>query len=170
MLNEAGFFQGDHDTRVELFPHARYGGEYRGGDFAHVLGDGLGVLDKVKFGACVQRKVFTAHALGNMAQRKKAHALVALVLRDQGVEPAHGVHQSTVEVHCALGLARGAGGVDQYRQVVRLAGRCALLELIGVRCQIGPAQDAQGVQADHIWIVQIAQALHVEHNNLAQTG
>ena len=37
-----------------------------------------------------------------------------------------------------------------------------------MRSQIAFAQGAQGVQADDVRVVQGAQALHVEHHNLAQ--
>ena len=34
--------------------------------------------------------------------------------------------------------------------------------------QVGLAERAQGVQADHTRVVQIAQAFHVKHHDLAQ--
>ena len=137
MLNGASLLEGDHHTRVKLLPHAGHAREYRGRNFAHVLGNGFGVFNKVEFGAGIQGKVLAAHALGNMAQRQKTHALVRLVLSHQRVVTSNCVNQPAVQMHGTLGFAGGAGGVNQNRQVFGLAGRHTLLEFARMLCQIG---------------------------------
>jgi hypothetical protein len=143
LLQPAGFLQADHHARIELLPHARHGSEHGGRDLAHVLGDGFRVLDEVQLGAGVEREVLAADALGDVAQRQEAHALVAVVLRDQRVVAAHGIDQALVAVHRALGLAGGARGVDQDRQVVRRHGLDALHQFVGVAHEVLAAQHAQ---------------------------
>ena len=132
LLHRTGFFERNHHARVKLFPDPRHGGEHSWGDLAHVFRNGLGVFNKVEDGAGVERKILAAHALGNVAQGQKAHALVALILRHQRVVAAHREHQAAVQVHGALGPARGARGVDQNGQVFGAAGVNALLQGLGV--------------------------------------
>ncbi|MNS90533.1 hypothetical protein D3C72_1245880 [compost metagenome] len=170
LLQRAGLLQRDHHARIELLPHARHAGEHRGRDLAHVLGHRLGVLDEVEDRARVHREVLAAHALGDVAQRQEAHALVFLVLRDERVVAARGVHQPRVAVHGALGLAGGARGVDQNRQVFGPAGRHAALHRLRVARQVRSAEGAQRVQAHHARVVELAQAFHVEHDHAAQAG
>jgi hypothetical protein len=71
-------------------------------------------------------------------------------------------------VHRALGLASGARGVDQDRQVFGLAGLDALHQCIGVQRVEFAAQFAQLRQAENTGVVQLVQAFHVEHDDLAQ--
>jgi hypothetical protein len=73
-------------------------------DLAHVLGHGVGVLDEVEPGPGVQRVVLAAHALGDVAQRQKAHALVLLAARDQRVVAVHRVDQRRCLCMAPLGL------------------------------------------------------------------
>ena len=73
-----------------------------------------------------------------------------------------------MQVHGALGPARGARGVDQNGQVFRAAGVNALLQGLGVLRQVGPAQPAQRFQADHVGVLEATQALHVKHDDLLQ--
>ena len=169
LLHQAGLFQRDHHARVKLFPDPRHGGEHGGRDLAHVFRDGFGVFDKVQDGAGVEREILAAHALGNVAQRQKAHALVALVLRHQRVVAAHRVHQAAVQVHGAFGFAGGARGVDQNRQVVGPAGVHALLQFARVLRQVGAPQCAQIVQPNDTGVVQPTQTFHVKHHDLAQS-
>ena len=101
-----------------------------------------------------------------MAQRQKAHALVLVTLRDQGVKTTHRVNQTLVQVHRTFGLASGAGCVNQNSQVFGLAAVHALLyglQMLGV---VGPAQCAQSVQADDVRVIQAAQTVHIKHHNL----
>ena len=145
-LQRTRFLEGDHHAGIELLPNAGHGGEHRGGNLAHVLGNRFGVLDKIQFGAGIERKVLSAHALGNVAQGQEAHAFIALVLRHQGVEAARGVDQSAVAVHGSLGLAGGARGVDQNGKVLGLAVGRTLLHRVGVFFQPVAAQGPQGVE------------------------
>ena len=72
-------------------------------------------------------------------------------------------------MHGALGFAGGAGGVHQNGQVFGLAACSAQLNCPRVLEQIVPPDGAQGVQADDAGIIQVAQTLHVEHHDLAQS-
>ena len=170
LLHGTRFLERNHDAGVKLFPHTWHGGEHRGRNLAHVLGNGLGVLHKVELGPGVQRVVLAAHAFGNMAQRQKAHALIALVLRHQRVVAMQGVDQALVQVHCALGPASGAGGVDQNGQVFGLAGSHPFLDGMGVLGKVVTAQGPKGVQADDAGVADVAQAVHVKHHDFAQIG
>ena len=170
LLDHARFFEGNHHTRIKLFPYPGHGREYGGGNLAHVFRNGLGVFDEVEFGPRVQRKVLAPHALGDVAQRQKAHPLVALILRHQRVVAAHGEHQTLVQMHGALGLAGGARGVDQDGQVFGFAHLHPLFDCTGMLLQVAPPQCAQCVQADDAGVVQLPQALHVKHDNFAQQG
>ncbi|MDT4863862.1 hypothetical protein FQZ97_985880 [compost metagenome] len=73
-------------------------------------------------------------------------------------------------MHRALGFAGGARGVDQDREVAGPAAGHALFQQAGVGAGVFAAQGAQGVEADHLRVVQIAQAFHVEHHDLLQSG
>ena len=170
LLQATGFLERDHHARVKLLPYTGHGAEHGGRNFAHVLGHGFGVLDKVEFGPGVHREIFATHALGNVAQGQKAHALVTLVSGDQGVEAPHRENQAMVAVHATLGLAGGARGVDQDGQLFGLAGSAALREHVGVLLGMRTAQGLQLLQADDHRVVEVAQTLHVEHHNFLQQG
>ena len=71
-------------------------------------------------------------------------------------------------VHRPLGLAGGAGGVDQNRQVLRPASVDPLHQCIGMRRVVLASQRTQALEAEHVGVVQVAQALHVEHHDLLQ--
>ncbi len=71
-------------------------------------------------------------------------------------------------MHRALGPAGGAGGVDEDREILRLHGGDARLERTGMRLRMHAAEFAQGHQVDHAGIGEIAQALHVHDDDLAQ--
>ena len=168
LLQGASLLEGDHHAGVKLFPHARHAGEDRGCNLAHVLGNGFWVFNKVELGAGIQRKVLAAHALGDVAQRQKAHALVGLVLRHQCVVAPNRVDQPGVQMHGTLGLAGGAGGVHQNGQVLGLDGRHALFQFTCMLCQIDFSQIPQGIQADDVGVIQIAQTFHVKHDDFPQ--
>ena len=170
LLQATGFLERDHHARVKLLPYTGHGAEHGGCNFAHVLGHGFGVLDKVEFGPGVHRGIFASHALGNVAQGQKAHALVSLVSGNQRVVAPHGVDQAVVAVHATLGLAGGARGVDQDGQLFGLAGSAALLEHVGVLLGVLSAQGLQLLQADDHRVVEVAQTLHVKHHDLLQQG
>ena len=170
LLQRAGFLDCNHHARVELFPNAGYAGEDGRCNLAHVFRNGLGIFNKVEFGAGVHREIFAAHALCNMAQGQKTHALVVLVLRHQRVVAARCKHQALVVVHGAFGLAGGARGVNQNGQVLGPAGIGVPFNRIGMLCEVVAAEFAQVGEADDIGLFQIAQAFHVKHDNLAQAG
>ena len=112
--------------------------------------------------------VLADHALGDVAQRQEGDALVALVLRHDQVVAAHGVDEARVRMHRALGPTGGAGGVDEDREILRLHGGDARLERTGMRLRMHAAEFAQGHQVDHAGVGEIAQALHVHDDDLAQ--
>jgi hypothetical protein len=173
LLEGIGFLERDADAGIELLPDPRHGAEHRGRDLAHVLGNGFRVLDEIELGAGVEREIGAAGALGDVAQRQEAHALVVFVLRRRAVEALHRGEQVGVREHRALGLAGGARGVDQDREIVGLARRDACLPFgIGRRpAQPGEAfaaHFAQALEADHLFVVQVAQALHVPDHDAAQ--
>ena len=126
------------------------------------------VFHKVQYGAGVQAKVLSPHALGDVAQGQEAHAFVALVLGHQRVEAAHRVNQAGVQMHGALGFSGGARRVDQNRQVLWLAGVQTLLQFIRMLRQIRAAQGAQRIQTDDVRLIKLVQPLHIEDHNLAQ--
>ena len=79
-----------------------------------------------------------------------------------------GDEQVRVREHRALRPAGGAGGVDQHREIGGLAQRDAPLPFAGMRRVVFAPDHAQRVEADHLRIVEVAQAVHVEHDDLAQ--
>ena len=96
LLHKTGFFERDHHAGVKLFPYAGHGGKYGGRNFTHIFGNGFRVFHEVEFGAGVKREILAAHALSDMAQGQKAHALVVHSLRNQGVVAVDGKHQALV--------------------------------------------------------------------------
>ncbi len=168
LLQAARFLERNQHAGVELLPDPRYRHEHGGRNFAHILGNGFGVLDEIEFGAGVQRVVLSAHALGNVAQRQKTHALVFFGLGDQRVVAPHRVNQPTVQMHRALGFSGGTRGIHQDRQVVGCDRIGALRNRVGMRRVVFTAELAQTVQADDAGVIQVTQAFHVEHDDLAQ--
>jgi hypothetical protein len=169
-LQGARFEQRDRDGRIELLPDPRHGGEHGRRDLAHVLRHRLRVLDEVQLGAGVDAEILAADALGDVAQRQEAHALVAVGLRGDQVVATGRVDKAAVAVHRTLGQAGGARGVDEDRQVFGPARRHPRLQRVGVAGRMRAAQLAQRVQAHHARVLEIAQALHVEHDDLVQEG
>ncbi len=70
--------------------------------------------------------------------------------------------------HRALGLAGGARGVDQDREVLGLARGQALLPDALVLLVVVGTQRAQRLERHHLGVVEVAQAVHVEDDDLAQ--
>ena len=105
-----------------------------------------------------------------MAQRQERDPLVALVLGAGTVQSAQRMQDVAVAEHRALGLAGGAGGVDQDRQVVGLARVQPLLPELRVARRERAAELAQRLEADHVRIAEFVQPLGVEHDDLAQAG
>jgi hypothetical protein len=120
------------------------------------------------FSAGIHRRVHADDALGDVAQRQEADALVFLSLREQRQRGAGGVDQRAVTVHGALGLAGGARGVDQDGQVVGTPGRPQALEQAGMRAIVHRAGGAQVLQARHHRVGEVGEALHVEHDDPGQ--
>jgi len=171
-FQRGGFGQGDGDARVEFFPDARHGEEHGRLDLAHVLRNGLRVFDKIQPGAGVQREIGARHALGYVAQGQEAHVLVFLALRDDEVEAAHGMQHVVVRKHRPLGPAGGAGGVDEDGQVFRLAAVDARLPFafgFGAEARDALAADfAQAPEADHLRVVEVAQAFGLPDDDFSQ--
>ena len=71
--------------------------------------------------------------------------------------------------HCALGPAGGARGVDKNGDISRFAGFAAGLDQTSVGLQIVTADVTQLLQRDDLWIVELAQAFHVEDHHLADS-
>ena len=73
----------------------------------------MGVSRHVK-----RNELLAAHALGNMAQRQKAHAFILRGLRNDLCVATNGIHQTRLMVHGAFRLARGTRGINQNCQVL----------------------------------------------------
>ena len=137
-------------------------------DLAHVLRDRLRVLDEVQHRAGVEAEVGAGDALGDMAERQEADALVRLALRQDGGVAARGVEDVAVREHRALRLAGRAGGVDEDRQVVGPPRREPRLPQLGMRLMVLGAEATQLLEADHHRIAEAMQPVHVEHDDLAE--
>ena len=73
-------------------------------------------------------------------------------------------------VHGPLGLAGGAGGVDQDGQVLGLELGHALRHRLRVMGQVVAAQSPQLIQPDHHRVIEAAQALEVEDDDVPEPG
>ena len=138
---------------------------------AKVFEDGLGVLDEIDHRASHDRNVLADHALGNVAQGQESNSLATL--RQALEEAARLASQHRTQIgmgdHCALGPAGGARGVDKNGDISRFAGFAARLDQTSVGLQIVSADVAQLLQRDDLWIVELAQAFHVEDHHLADS-
>ena len=73
-------------------------------------------------------------------------------------------------VHGPLGLAGGAGGVDQDGQVIGPELGHALRQRLPVLDQVVAAQRTQLLQPDDHGVIEAAQALQVEDDDVPQLG
>jgi hypothetical protein len=119
LLQRAGFLQADQHAGVELLPDARHRGEYGGRDFAHLLRHRVRVLHEVQHRAGIEGMVFAADALGDVAQRQEAHALVRIELGERLLVAAQRVDDVVVRDHRALRVAGRPAREDDLEQVVR---------------------------------------------------
>ncbi|MNV53654.1 hypothetical protein D3C71_1458100 [compost metagenome] len=103
-----------------------------------------------------------------MAQRQEAHAFIALVLRQEDVQPLHHDQQAPVRMHRALGLSGGAGGVDEDGQLVGTAQLTQPIELAGMGLVVGGAFAAQRIEGGHHRVAVPGQAGRVDQHDLAQ--
>ena len=71
--------------------------------------------------------------------------------------------------HGALGPAGGARGVDKNGDIRCFAGFATCLDQTSVGLQIVTADIAQLFQRDDLWIVELAQAFHIEDHHLADS-
>ena len=121
----SGLLHLDGDGRVQLFPDARHAQEHAGCHFAQVLLHGTYGFAEVDRGTQVQGHEGGEHLLGHVAQGQVGQVGG---LRPE-FQPLHdaGHHAADVAVgdHGALGLARGARGVDHQADVVQALARQA---------------------------------------------
>ena len=104
-----------------------------------------------------------------MAQRQEAELFVLFPGFQQRFAGGQLEQHVPVADHGALGRAGGAGGVDQHADVVRPALLDAGAELL-FRVGDAVAQLVELVQEHHHGVLEIAQALAVEHDHFLQGG
>ena len=139
-------------------------------NLAHVLGDGLGVFDKVEQTPGVDGGVFANHAFCNVAQGQETHAFVVVGLWQTCSGLLCCKNQTAVALHGPFGFTCSARGVNQNCQILWTAHFGALVQQAGVFGIEFATQLAQIIQRQDVGIVQPTQAFHVQHHHLAQLG
>ncbi len=164
------FLHADGDAGIEAFPDARHGEEGGRRHLADVLGHRLGALGEVGDGAGSQRQEGGEGALGDVAERQERQLLVVGAERDEGVGVAHLEDDVAVRQHRAFGGAGGAGCVDQQGELVGLGARDQLLPQAGMGRVVRPAERQQFIERHDQRVVEIAEAFHVEDEDLGDAG
>ena len=171
LLERRSVLQRDHDAGVELLPDARHRAEQGGLHLADIVGNRLGALGEVGADAGRHRVVAAGDAFGDMAERQKGQPLIALVpgerqLRVHAV--LHRIDDVAMAVHGTLGRPRRARRVDQDGEVVGRARGDQLLEQRVLALAVVASGGHELVERDDHRVAEGAQALHVEHDDLAQ--
>ncbi len=164
-----GFVAQGHQRAVDLFPQARHGGEGVRRHLAQILEHGFRALREIHGAAFVDRHLHRDQSLKNMAQRQEAELVVLFPGFQQGFAGGQLEQHVLVADHGALGRAGGAGGIDQHADLVRPALLDAGAEPF-FRVRDAVAQLVEFVQEHHHGVLEITQALAVEHDHFLQGG
>jgi len=145
----AAFLDADRDRREQLFPDPRHAEEHRRRDLAQVFLHGADRFAEVDPRAEIERHEHRQHLLGDVAERQ-VRKVAGRGHQPQPVDDAGG-HRGDVAVadHRPLGLAGGAGGVDDERGVGEGLALQHRLDRRPALAFGGGAERLELVEADH---------------------